>query len=151
MVNAGKGKFIVFEGIDGCGKGTILEMTRKWLIKKKIPEEKIIVTQEPWTSEYGKRTREILKNESNPESKSNELLDLYLRDRKEHLEKEVEPALEQEKISREYKERLENIETKLLKTSISEEKDMKKTEEYKSFNKFLKYGNLVKHESNELK
>ena len=93
-----KGKFIVFEGIDGCGKGTILEMTRKWLAGKRVYKDKIVVTQEPWTSKQGEKAKEIIKSENNPASRANELLDLYLSDRKEHLEKEVNPSLEQGKI-----------------------------------------------------
>jgi len=93
-----KGKFIVFEGIDGCGKGTILEMVYKWLLGKKINKNRIVVTREPWTSKPGEKTREIIKSENNPVSRANELLDLYLNDRKEHLEKEINPSLEQGKI-----------------------------------------------------
>ena len=92
------GKFIVFEGIDGSGKGTIIGMAREWLAGRGIPPERILVTKEPWTSDYGKKARGILASEKNPGNRAKELLNLYLSDRKEHLEKEILPALAKGKI-----------------------------------------------------
>ena len=55
-----EGKFVVFEGIDGSGKGTIIKQVKKFLLEKGIPEEKILVTAEPTNGFYGKKVRELL-------------------------------------------------------------------------------------------
>ena len=52
-----KGLFITFEGIDGCGKTTQLELLDKYLRKKGY---KTIQTLEPGGTDIGKSLREIL-------------------------------------------------------------------------------------------
>jgi dTMP kinase len=74
--------YILFEGIDTCGKSTQIE-----LIKKRYPE--IITTYEPGGTAFGKRAREILLEDSLA-SKRAELL-LFIADRAEHYEEVVEP------------------------------------------------------------
>jgi len=74
--------YILFEGIDTCGKSTQIE-----LIKKSYPE--IITTYEPGGTSFGKRAREILLEDSLA-SKRAELL-LFIADRAEHYEEVVEP------------------------------------------------------------
>jgi len=74
--------YILFEGIDTCGKSTQIE-----LLKKTHPE--IITTHEPGGTSFGKKAREILLNDS-LRSKRAELL-LFLADRAEHYEEIVEP------------------------------------------------------------
>jgi dTMP kinase len=74
--------YILFEGIDTCGKSTQIE-----LIANKHPE--IIVTHEPGGTAFGKKAREILLADSLA-SKRAELL-LFLADRAEHYEEIVEP------------------------------------------------------------
>jgi dTMP kinase len=74
--------YILFEGIDTCGKSTQIE-----LIANKHSE--IIVTHEPGGTAFGKKAREILLADSLA-SKRAELL-LFLADRAEHYEEIVEP------------------------------------------------------------
>ena len=74
--------YILFEGIDTCGKSTQIE-----LIAEKHPE--IIVTHEPGGTSFGKKAREILLADSLA-SKRAELL-LFLADRAEHYEEVIEP------------------------------------------------------------
>ncbi|HHO64933.1 MAG TPA: dTMP kinase, partial [Epsilonproteobacteria bacterium] len=74
--------YILFEGIDTCGKSTQIE-----LLAEKYPE--IIVTQEPGGTAFGKKAREILLSDSLA-SKRAELL-LFLADRAEHYEEVIEP------------------------------------------------------------
>jgi len=74
--------YILFEGIDTCGKSTQIE-----LLAEKYPE--IIVTQEPGGTAFGKKAREILLADSLA-SKRAELL-LFLADRAEHYEEVIEP------------------------------------------------------------
>jgi dTMP kinase len=67
--------YILFEGIDTCGKSTQVE-----LITQKL--DNVIVTKEPGGTEFGKQAREILLKDS-LSSKRAELL-LFLADRAEH-------------------------------------------------------------------
>ncbi|MEM4598781.1 MAG: dTMP kinase [Candidatus Diapherotrites archaeon] len=85
------GKFIVFEGIDGCGKGTMLSLAAKWLFSMEF--DNILLTREPTYSGVGKQIRGILKSDTNPVEKAKLMLSLYIEDRKEHLEKVIRPAL----------------------------------------------------------
>ena len=74
--------YILFEGIDTCGKSTQIE-----LIADKHPD--IIVTHEPGGTSFGQKAREILLTDSLA-SKRAELL-LFLADRAEHYEEVIEP------------------------------------------------------------
>lgn len=74
--------YILFEGIDTCGKTTQIE-----LIAKNHPE--VIITKEPGGTPFGKKAREILLGDS-LSSKRAELL-LFLADRAEHYEEIIKP------------------------------------------------------------
>ena len=91
-----KGKFIVFEGIDGCGKTTQIDELSKWLPKSGLIKKgsKLITTREPGGSHLGKRLRGLIldNNENNKPSSLTELL-LYSADRAEHVSKIISPAL----------------------------------------------------------
>jgi len=73
--------YILFEGIDTCGKSTQID-----LIADKHPE--IVVTHEPGGTPFGVKAREILLADSLA-SKRAELL-LFLADRAEHYEEIIE-------------------------------------------------------------
>ena len=72
--------YILFEGIDTCGKSTQIE-----LLAQNIPE--IVITKEPGGTSFGKKAREILLADSLA-SKRAELL-LFLADRAEHYKEVV--------------------------------------------------------------
>ena len=72
--------YILFEGIDTCGKSTQIE-----LLAKNIPE--LIITKEPGGTEFGKKAREILLADT-LSSKRAELL-LFLADRAEHYQEVI--------------------------------------------------------------
>ena len=74
--------YILFEGIDTCGKSTQID-----LIAQKHPE--VIVTHEPGGTAFGKKAREILLSDSLA-SKRAELL-LFLADRAEHYQEVIFP------------------------------------------------------------
>ena len=74
--------YILFEGIDTCGKSTQID-----LIAQKHPE--VIVTHEPGGTPFGKKAREILLTDSLA-SKRAELL-LFLADRAEHYQEVIFP------------------------------------------------------------
>ncbi len=74
--------YILFEGIDTCGKSTQIE-----LLAQKFDD--IIVTKEPGGTKFGMKARKILLSDSLL-SKRAELL-LFLADRAEHYKEIIEP------------------------------------------------------------
>jgi len=91
-----KGKFIVFEGIDGSGKTTQINQLSKWLIGTEfIPENnQLVVTREPGGTKLGKSIRSLLLDtsiENSPDSIT-ELL-LYAADRSQHVNEIIRPTL----------------------------------------------------------
>jgi dTMP kinase len=74
--------YILFEGIDTCGKSTQIE-----LLSQKFDD--IVTTKEPGGTKFGIKAREILLRDSLA-SKRAELL-LFLADRAEHYEEVVKP------------------------------------------------------------
>ncbi|MBU0476782.1 dTMP kinase [Patescibacteria group bacterium] len=94
LKNNYSGKFIVFDGLDGSGQSTQAEFLRDFLIKKGY---QVILTKEPTLdSEAGKRLRKILDKKEKISSK--ELQELFAKDRKEHLENLIIPALKEGKV-----------------------------------------------------
>jgi len=91
-----KGKFIVIEGIDGCGKTTQIDKLSRWLPNSGLIKNgsKLITTREPGGSLLGKKIRGLIldNNENNKPSSLAELL-LYSADRAEHVSKIISPAL----------------------------------------------------------
>ncbi len=92
-----KGKFIVLEGIDGCGKTTQINELSKWLPKSGLIDKNatLIQTREPGGSILGREIRDMIlnTNKSNSPSILTELL-LYSADRAEHISKIILPALQ---------------------------------------------------------
>ena len=92
-----KGKFIVLEGIDGCGKTTQINELSKWLPKSGLINKNasLIKTREPGGSILGREIRDMIlnTNKSNSPSILTELL-LYSADRAEHISKIILPALQ---------------------------------------------------------
>lgn len=89
-----KGLFITFEGADGCGKTTQLNLLKDYLVKKGYD---VIVTREPGAKGLGEKLREILLNYDGEVSDRCESF-LFLADRAQHIDKIVNPAIEQGKI-----------------------------------------------------
>ena len=91
-----KGKFIVIEGIDGCGKTTQIDELSKWLPNSGLinTKSRLITTREPGGSLLGQELRRLIldNNKNNKPSSLAELL-LYSADRAEHVSKIISPAL----------------------------------------------------------
>jgi len=89
-----KGKFIVIEGIDGCGKTTQIDELSKWLPNSGLIKKgsKLITTREPGGSLLGEKLRKLILDKKNKPSPLAELL-LYSADRAEHISKIISPAL----------------------------------------------------------
>ena len=92
--NSYAGKFIVFEGLDGSGQSTQAKLLNDFLVKKNF---KVVLTKEPTkNSQAGKKIRDILDKKA--KVTPTQLQKLFARDRKEHLEKVIIPALKKGKI-----------------------------------------------------
>jgi dTMP kinase len=92
-----RGRFVVLEGIDGCGKTTQLEALRQWLPTSGLlpPGARVVVSREPGGTALGQALRELLLHppeEAAPVPRA-ELL-LYAADRAQHVETVLRPALE---------------------------------------------------------
>jgi dTMP kinase len=88
-----KGKFIVFEGIEGCGKTTQIKLVKEWL-SSQWPHA-VIATREPGGTKLGSKIRDIVLASGKEESISNKAeLFLFAADRNQHIEKVIKPQLE---------------------------------------------------------
>ncbi|MBQ8308432.1 MAG: dTMP kinase [Clostridia bacterium] len=90
-----RGKFITFEGCDGCGKSTQLKLLIEYLTENKIEH---IFTREPGGGKISEQIREILLNGKNAEMTDECEALLYAAARAQHLRDKVEPALAAGKI-----------------------------------------------------
>lgn len=89
-----KGLFITFEGADGCGKTTQIELLDKYLREKGFDT---ILTREPGAKGLGVKLREILLNYDGEVSPVAESF-LFLADRAQHVDCIIKPALKEGKI-----------------------------------------------------
>ncbi|MCP9810158.1 dTMP kinase [Cyanobium sp. HWJ4-Hawea] len=91
------GRFVVLEGLDGCGKSTQLEALQAWLPASGLMAagSRLVVSREPGGTALGQALRQLLLHppgEAAPEPTA-ELL-LYAADRAQHVEQTIRPALE---------------------------------------------------------
>ena len=87
------GLFIVFEGLDGTGKSTQIKKIKEYLVDKNYD---VISLYQPTYGFYGKKLRDLfIKGHIIPIK--DEIL-LSVNDRRESVENEIKPALEQQKI-----------------------------------------------------
>ena len=89
-----RGLFITFEGADGCGKTTQLNLLEKYLKDKGLD---VIVTREPGAKGLGEKFREILLNYEGIVSDRCESF-LFLADRAQNIDTIVKPAVSSGKI-----------------------------------------------------
>ena len=90
-----RGKFITFEGCDGCGKSTQLKLLSEYLTAQNIPH---IFTREPGGGKISEAIREILLSGKNMEMTDECEALLYAASRVQHLYDRVEPALSEGKL-----------------------------------------------------
>jgi dTMP kinase len=86
-----RGKLVVFEGIDGSGKTTVHNILKEML----SDDDCFIFSKEPTDGVYGRQVREML---CKCDSCSEELFYTILKDRAEHVDNLINPALERGKI-----------------------------------------------------
>lgn len=89
-----KGLFITFEGADGCGKTTQLNLLKDYLENKGY---KVVITREPGAKGLGEKIREILLNYDGEVSNRCESF-LFLADRAQNIDIIVKPAIDEGKI-----------------------------------------------------
>jgi dTMP kinase len=86
-----QGKFISFEGIEGCGKTTQIALLSEYLKKRAIPHT---ITREPGGTAVGEGIRKILLNsETIHLTAASELL-LFYASRSQNILEKIKPALE---------------------------------------------------------
>jgi len=86
-----KAIFIVLDGMDGSGKSEMMKLLYDYLSKNN--KYNILMTREPSNSKYGKEIRDILANEGDPNTNSDKMLELFIKDREEHLKNTIIPFL----------------------------------------------------------
>ncbi|MBP5215929.1 MAG: dTMP kinase [Alphaproteobacteria bacterium] len=89
-----KGKFITFEGGEGCGKSTQVKLLNGYLQNRGVDT---VLTKEPGSTEEGKVLRNLLVTGDKDRFDSVSECLLYYADRRCNLQKVVWPALEQGK------------------------------------------------------
>ena len=89
-----KGKFITFEGADGGGKSTQVQLAAEWLRQRGYD---VVTTREPGGTILAEKVRELLLDPALPLNTVSQTL-LYLAARSEHVEKLIKPALATGKI-----------------------------------------------------
>lgn len=90
-----KGKFITFEGIEGCGKTTQIKLLDEYLRKNGYGT---LLTREPGGTEIGDKIRRILLDSANKKMHPITELLLYGASRSQHIEELIRPALADGKI-----------------------------------------------------
>jgi dTMP kinase len=87
-----KGILVVFEGIDGSGKSTQAHLLMEWLKKKGFD---VVYFREPSTSRWGRMVKKkaLVADSLSPE----EELDLFIKDRRANVRKNLIPALNKKK------------------------------------------------------
>ena len=86
--------FITFEGIDGVGKSTQLNLLQQWLEGR---GHEVVRTLEPGGTELGQEIRHLLLHRKGDVAPRSEAL-LYAADRAHHVATKIRPALEAGKV-----------------------------------------------------
>jgi dTMP kinase len=84
----GPGRLIVFEGIDGTGKTTQLQLLAEVLKDRGFP---VVSTKEPTEGHFGQRIRRLYQNRESISRRQE--LELFINDRREHVRELLAPAV----------------------------------------------------------
>ncbi len=82
-----RGLFIVLEGIDGTGKSTQSKLLAEWL---RTRGREVVTSREPTDGPWG---RQIRATATSGRLSPEEELELFLKDRRQHVEELIRPAL----------------------------------------------------------
>ncbi|MCE2453324.1 MAG: dTMP kinase [Nitrospinae bacterium] len=86
-----RGRFITFEGVEGCGKSTQMAHLRAWMEGAGLP---VLATREPGGTKVGEGIRELLLIPRDEGLDAATELLLYEADRAQHVSEVIRPALE---------------------------------------------------------
>ncbi len=89
------GVFVAFEGVEGAGKGTQMEMARKFLESRGF---QVLVTREPGGTELGEQLRELLLDPKTGMVEPRTEALLFAASRSQHVATVIRPALEEGKV-----------------------------------------------------
>jgi len=90
-----RGRFITFEGLDGCGKSTQLERLSSLLSKEGLP---VTVTREPGGTPTGDKIRQLLLDTNTSALAPLAELALMFASRAQHIKEVIQPALAEGRI-----------------------------------------------------
>jgi len=94
-VSSQRGKFISFEGLDGCGKSTQLEKLAAALRAEKLA---VVLTREPGGTTTGEKIRQLLLDTSTAGLAPMAELALMFAARAQHIKEIIQPALREGRI-----------------------------------------------------
>jgi len=86
-----RGRFITFEGMDGCGKTTQFRMLAQWLRDR---GKEVVETVEPGGTAIGQQIRRILLDPASAEIQPRTELLLYFASRAQNVDQVIRPALD---------------------------------------------------------
>ena len=84
--------FITFEGPDGCGKTTQIDLLEKYLIQQGYS---VFRTREPGGTHIGEQIRDVLHNRENTDMTCEAEILLYSASRAQLVQEKIKPALEE--------------------------------------------------------
>jgi len=90
-----RGKFITFEGLDGCGKSTQLERLAAVLRSERLP---VVVTREPGGTATADKIRQLLLDSGTADLAPLAELALMFASRAQHITEVIQPGLSEGKI-----------------------------------------------------
>ena len=90
-----QGRFVSFEGIEGCGKTTQIALLSEYLTKHSIPHT---ITREPGGTAVGEGIRKILLNSETIHLTSASELLLFYASRSQNILEKIKPALERNEV-----------------------------------------------------
>ena len=85
-----KGLFITFEGPDGCGKTSIVNLLKEFYKN----DDRIVFTREPGGTKISEKIREIILSKNNQEMSARTEALLYSASRAQHVDEFIKPNLE---------------------------------------------------------
>jgi dTMP kinase len=88
---AGRGLFVTFEGIDGCGKSTQMRLL---IDRLRAEGHDVVETVEPGGTPIGKQIRRVLLDARNQEISATAELLLYFASRAQNVDQVIRPAVE---------------------------------------------------------
>ena len=94
-IGRGKSLFVTFEGVEGAGKSTQMNMLHAHLLRMNL---EVVATHEPGGTRIGQEIRRILLNPEFQEMHPLAETILYAADRAQHFFQVIKPALDQGKI-----------------------------------------------------